>query len=154
MTHAVVIRPARSDDAEMLRRIAIEAKSFWGYELELVREWAQELEPSPRPGRAVFVAEAEGEVAAWAAVNEPADGVAWLDDLWVRPEWIRRARIGSLLFEHALDWARGRDARALELEAEPNAVDFYAKLGCVRVREQVSEWGRTLPVMALRLSRR
>jgi GNAT superfamily N-acetyltransferase len=151
VTPAIEIRRARPEEQEALRQVAIDAKAFWGYELELVHEWAQELEPSARPGREVFVAEADGEVAGWAAVNEPRAGVAWLDDLWVRPRWIRRAGLGSLLFAHVLEWARAQGAQSLELEAEPNAVGFYAKLGCVHARERIGEWGRPLPVMALTL---
>src|SRR5919202_1423491 len=43
----VTIRPARLDEGERLREIAIAAKSHWGYELARVRDWAAQSDFSP-----------------------------------------------------------------------------------------------------------
>jgi hypothetical protein len=37
-------------------------------------------------------------------------------------------------------------------EAEPNSLGFYEKMGAVHVRDQIGDWGRTLPVMSLPLT--
>jgi hypothetical protein len=40
----------------------------------------------------------------------------------------------------------------LEWEAEPNALEFYEKMGARRLRDSTSEWGRTLSVMGVDLA--
>ena len=146
------IRPARPDEGERLREIAIVAKSHWGYDLDDVRRWAAQGDFSPSGLRAkeVFVAEDEGRAVAWAALIARGDPM-WLDDLWVDPEWIGRG-IGSLLFRHVLDRARSLGGERVEWEAEPNAVGFYEKLGGRYLRDsEPSAWGRVIPVMGLDL---
>jgi GNAT superfamily N-acetyltransferase len=148
----VRIRPARHDEGERLREIAIAAKSHWGYEPEQVRKWAADGDFSPEGLREkeVFVAEADGRTVAWAALI--ASGASmWLDDLWVEPEWIGQ-RVGSLLFRHVLERARGLGGKSLEWEAEPNSVGFYEKLGGRYLRDsEPSAWGRVIPVMGVEL---
>jgi GNAT superfamily N-acetyltransferase len=149
----VRIRPARLDEGERLREIAIAAKSHWGYDLSRVREWAAQGDFSASGLRAkeVYVAEGEGRAVAWAALAPRAGETMWLDDLWVDPAWMGRG-VGSLLFRHALERARNLGAVRLEWEAEPNAVGFYEKLGGRYLRDsEPSAWGRVIPVLGIDL---
>jgi GNAT superfamily N-acetyltransferase len=149
----VRIRPARLDEGERLREIAIAAKSHWGYDLSRVREWAAQGDFSASGLRAkeVYVAEGEGRAVAWAALALRAGETMWLDDLWVDPAWMGRG-VGSLLFRHALERARNLGAVRLEWEAEPNAVGFYEKLGGRYLRDsEPSAWGRVIPVLGIDL---
>lgn len=80
-------------------------------------------------------------------------GNAWLENLWVLPEWMGRG-IGKRLFLHAVDMARQRGYTLLQLEADPNAVGFYEKMGMRRVGERQSEiegQPRILPIMEMAL---
>jgi GNAT superfamily N-acetyltransferase len=150
---AVKIRPANSGEAQRLREIAFASKSYWGYERERVQRWSDALDFSPTglAGKEVYVAEAEGRAIAWSALI-PKGEVLWLDDLWVEPESIGKA-IGSKLFRQAVERARHLGATRLELEAEPNAVGFYERLGARYLRDsEPGEWGRVLPVMGLQLA--
>ena len=146
-----MIRRGDAGEGAGLKEIAIASKGHWGYEPERVREWADrgDFGADALSRLAVFVAEAEGRAIAWASV-ELRGGTAWLADLWVEPEWIRKG-VGSRLFRCAADHARNVGASALEWEAEPNALGFYEKMGAKRVRDGASEWGRTLAVMAVKL---
>src|SRR5262245_9557734 len=147
----VLIRPGDEREGARLKEIAIAAKGFWGYDPAQVREWADRGDFSPERLRelAVFVAECDGRAIAWASLI-PRGEVSWLEDLWVEPDWIGGG-IGSRLFRHAAEHARRTGARALEWEAEPNALGFYEKMGGRHVRDSVSEWGRTLSVMSVDL---
>ena len=147
----VVIRPGDPGEGARLKEIALAAKGFWGYEPERVREWADQGDFSPERLRelTVFVAEADGRAIAWASLIAR-DEVAWLEDLWVEPDWIGKG-VGARLFRHAADHARSSGAHALEWEAEPNALGFYEKMGGKHVRDSRSEWGRTLSVMGVDL---
>jgi GNAT superfamily N-acetyltransferase len=57
--------------------------------------------------------------------------VMWLEELYVLPE-LRQRGIGTRLLEAALDVARGRACRAVELEVEASharAANLYARAG-------------------------
>ncbi|HEX5249909.1 MAG TPA: GNAT family N-acetyltransferase [Gaiellales bacterium] len=148
----MVIRPAHPDEGERLREITAAAKGFWGYDRERVRAWAAALDLSPERlvGARAFVAEVDGVAVGWAEVLPPDEAVCVLEHLWVEPAWMRRGA-GSQLFRHAAERAAGLGATALEWEAEPNALGFYARMGGRRVRTTTSEWGRELAVMAVPL---
>ena len=99
----------------------------------------------------LYVAEADGRPVGWAALILGGE-VAWLEDLWVEPEWIGKG-LGRQLFERAADEARLRGARRLEWEAEPNATGFYERMGGTYVRDsEETEWGRVLEVLGVDLS--
>ena len=140
----VTVRAAAPADDEQLRIVAEASKGHWGYESERLRTWAAALDLS----REIWVAEADGEIVAWAAVLPPADGVCELDDLWVEPGSIGRG-IGTALFEQAVARARSLGAQALRWEADPNAVGFYERMGAAIVGTATGSWGRQLPVMEI-----
>ena len=149
----MVIRPAHADEGERLREITAAAKGVWGYDPGLVRAWAGSLDLSPgRLGAAhVFVADVDGRAIGWAEILPPEGGVCVLEHLWVEPAHMRRGA-GSQLFRRSAERAAGLGATALEWEAEPNALGFYARMGGRPVRTTTSEWGRDLTVMGVLLS--
>lgn len=149
----VAIRPAEPDEGPLLKEIAIASKGFWGYEPEQVREWADRGDFSPQrlSELIVFVAERDSRPIGWSSLI-PQGEVGWLEDLWIEPDWIGKG-IGVALFDHTAAHARRLGATRLEWEAEPNAIGFYEKMGARRIRESVSEWGRTLSVMGVELDR-
>jgi GNAT superfamily N-acetyltransferase len=148
----VVVRPARADEGTRLKEIAIAAKGFWGYEADKVRAWADQGDFTPERLQelVVFVAESGGGIVGWASLI-PKDEVGWLEDLWIDPAWMDKG-VGSLLFRHAAEYAKGLGAGRMEWEAEPNAIGFYEKMGGTYVREsEQTEWGRYLSVMGVEL---
>jgi N-acetylglutamate synthase-like GNAT family acetyltransferase len=145
----VTIRAAQPADHERLRELAFASKAHWGYEHDLVRGWADELDFDRQ--RESWVAEADGAIVAWAALVPPgADGVAELEDLWVDPTAMGRG-LGRKLFLMAADRARELGARQLRWEAEPRSVGFYERMGAETAGSTTSAWGRTLPVMRVQL---
>ena len=144
----MIVRSASAADAPRMREIACASKGYWGYDEERLRTWSAALEYSSRHEH--WVAECDGAVAAYASLVPPDEGVCELDDLWVDPPFIGRG-IGSVLFAHAVDHARALGARAVRLEAEPDALGFYERKGAHVVGSRTSSWGRELPVMELEL---
>jgi GNAT superfamily N-acetyltransferase len=149
---AIRIRRGSAGEGARLKEIAIASKGHWGYPPARVREWADggDFERATLERLALFVAESGGRTIAWASV-ESRGAVAWLADLWVEPAWIGKG-VGSQLFRRAAEHARVTGARALEWEAEPNALGFYERMGGRYVRDSTSEWGRTLSVMGVDLA--
>jgi len=143
-----LVRPVERADHERLRELTYESKAHWGYDRDLVRRWAEGL--TFESGQERWVAEADGEIVAWAGIVPPLDGVAVLEDLWVEPQAIGLG-IGATLFRHAAVRAQALGARELQWEAEVNAVGFYERMGAETVGTVTSSWGRTLPLMRVAL---
>jgi N-acetylglutamate synthase-like GNAT family acetyltransferase len=76
----------------------------------------------------IFVAEWNGVIVGFAAVDPRADGQSELDALFVDPN-LRRHGIGRLLIEHCAGVARTRQCVALYVVGNPHAEEFYAACG-------------------------
>jgi GNAT superfamily N-acetyltransferase len=127
-----------------LREIAAAAKGHWGYDPQLVADWAASFELPPEER---VIAEEHG----WAGVVVRGE-VCWLENLWVEPAAMGRG-IGRRLFEQAAAYGREHGCLRMEWEAEPNAKGFYERMGAVYVRDsEPSEWGRVLAVMGVSLA--
>ncbi len=147
----IVIIRAVPGESDLLKQIAVASKSYWGYPEALISQWAQSAIITPQAVEEDLVFKGcEGDtVIGWYRVTNRKP-VAELEDLWVLPEYIGRG-MGRILFEHAIDQARKAGAGQLELAADPNAEPFYTHMGCRKVGDVVSEWGRAIPHMVLDL---
>jgi GNAT superfamily N-acetyltransferase len=150
----ISVQRANPEQAGQLSKIAFAAKAYWGYPKRWMELWRPQLTFSPE-----YIAENES----WMAVADDTpigfytfhekNGNAWIGDLWVLPDFIGKG-VGKLLFSHAVGFARQRGYHTLQLEADPNAVGFYEKMGMKKIGERVSAVEgspRTLPIMELEL---
>jgi ADP-ribose pyrophosphatase YjhB (NUDIX family) len=152
-TPTVRIRRGRPDEAEPLTDLARRAKAHWGYDAGFMARASAEIAISAAAvvDHEVWVLEdASGRVIGFHRVitGDP----AILEDLWVEPSAIGQGH-GRLLWEHAVAVGRAAGATAIELDADPNAVGFYERMGAVCVGETPSTItpGRTVPRMRLEL---
>ena len=141
-------------EADVLSQIAFSAKAYWGYPERRLALWKPELTFSPEyfEKNESWVAEIEGAPIAFNTLQEK-EGNAWLENLWVAPEFIGQG-IGKRLFLHAVGESRQRGYRTLRLEADPHALGFYEKMGMHKVAERYSEIEgqvRILPIMEMTL---
>ena len=148
------IRYAVPDDAEALSQIAIKAKAHWGYPESLMQVWRPTLTFRPEyfNENENWIAEVDYQPIAFYTLQEKA-GTAWIENLWVLPDYIGKG-VGRQLFLHALSRARELGHRILQLEADPNALGFYEKMGMSKIGERCSEVDgqpRVLPIMEIDL---
>jgi ribosomal protein S18 acetylase RimI-like enzyme len=146
------IRRARREEAATLSQIALAAKRHWGYAERWIEHWKPQLTFSPEyfEEHESWVAETDQAPIAFYTLLEK-DGNAWLDNLWVSPEFIGQG-IGKKLFRHALEVAKQGGYKRLQLEADPNATGFYKKMGMKKIGERLSEvesQPRILPIMEI-----
>ncbi|HMR98830.1 MAG TPA: GNAT family N-acetyltransferase [Anaerolineales bacterium] len=150
----MLIRNVRADEYKLLSELAISAKRHWGYPEQWMEIWAPQLTFTPE-----YFEAHEG----WAAVDgekpvafytlEDKNGIAWLENLWVSPEYIGRG-VGKELFHHAVTLARQRGYKSLQLEADPNATGFYERMGMMKIggrHSEVDGLPRILPIMEMAL---
>jgi len=148
------ITRAKPEQADTLTQIALAAKRHWGYPERWMELWRPQLTFTPEyfAEHESWVAEVDHTPIAFYTLLGK-EGSAWLENLWVSPEHIGKG-LGKRLFLHALETSRQRGFQNLQLEAEPNAVGFYEKMGMKKIGEHISEIEgepRILPIMELRL---
>jgi GNAT superfamily N-acetyltransferase len=148
------IQRASPDHAAELSKIAFAAKAHWGYPQRWMAMWKPQLtfQPDYFTTYESWVASVEETPVGFYTLEERR-GTAWLENLWVTPAYIGKG-VGKALFLHAVQLARQRGFQTLQLEADPNAVGFYEKMGMIRIGERQYEIDgqlRVLPTMELKL---
>ena len=148
------IRAALPSQAATLTRIALAAKRHWGYPEHWIEIWTPLLTftPADLAQADFFVANVDDEMAGFYSLTV-AGPRAELGNLWVLPAFMGQG-IGRGLFEHALSCARELGCSTLEIEADPNAVGFYEKMGACIVGQRVGEvdgQSRRGPIMEISL---
>lgn len=140
----------RACHAARLTEIAHAAKGYWGYPAHWIALWRNQLTMTPTfiEANEVWVAEVDGAVLGFVALTG-APPMMTLDHMWVMPVAIGQG-IGSAMYRHALQRAAALGATSLEIEADPNAEPFYARMGAQTVGEvayMIDGLRRALPLM-------
>jgi GNAT superfamily N-acetyltransferase len=148
----IPIRRVRPGEADALTRIAIAAKRHWGYPEHWMEIWMPQLTFTPDyfETNESWVAVEQDAPIAFYTVQER-EGSAWIENMWVDPAWIGHG-IGKKLFQHAVSCAKAQGYQTLQLEADPNALGFYEKMGMGKIGERLSEVDgqpRILPIMEI-----
>jgi GNAT superfamily N-acetyltransferase len=112
--------------------------------------WASLLRLPPEYVRdnEVFVATRDRIVGFYALILRRS--LPTLDHPWVLPPCIGQG-IGGAVFADVLAHAAQLGAQVIEIEADPNAVGFYAHMGARQVRDTIGDMGRVLLIMAIDL---
>ena len=148
------IRRVSRKEAKTLTRIALSAKAHWSYPERWMEIWTSQLTFTPEyfEKNESWVAVDGTRLIAFYTLQEK-NGNAWLENLWVLPEYIGKG-VGKQLFLHAIELARQRGYQNLQLEADPNAAGFYEKMGMYQIgerRSEVEDQPRILPLMEIEL---
>jgi ribosomal protein S18 acetylase RimI-like enzyme len=150
----ILIHPADPKEADTLTQIALAAKRHWGYPEHWMELWTPQLTFTVdyfEKNESWVAVDDEGPIAFYTLLDH--HGAAWIENLWVLPEFMGLG-IGKQLFRHALAIARERGYKILQLEADPNAMGFYEKMGMHIIGKRNSEVDgqpRVLPIMEMKL---
>jgi GNAT superfamily N-acetyltransferase len=133
----------------------VRAKASNGYDAETMAIFAPVLVVTPeRIARDwVLVATRDDALLGFAGLDPvDADGIAWLEDLFVDPD-AQGQGIGTRLWGAVLDHAYALGASELRFDADPHAVAFYERLGATVIGATPSTLipGRTMPLMRYRI---
>lgn len=129
------VRRALPSESKALSELALAAKGLWGYSAEQLAVWANDLRISPASiiFEPTFVIEEDDHIAGVVQLNTK-DAPWSIEHLWVHPAAGRRG-IGSELVRHVLRYARERGQRELHVDSDPQAEEFYLRLGGCKVGE-------------------
>lgn len=125
----VSIRPARSEDRDVLGALKLRSSLAWGDHVEELHAMPEAREVPAAHLPHVAVAELAGEIVGFVTVLPGDDAArAELEDLFVAPEAWRKG-IGSLLVAEAARRAEAFGARTLDVVAGERARPFYEASG-------------------------
>ena len=153
-----LIRPARVDEASALTQLCLRSKAHWGYDTAFLKASEPSLTVTPKrieEGRVLVAETPDGNLAGVSAADPLKDGAFDLALLFVEPAAIRRG-VGEKLFAAIVERIAREGAKRLLIEADPNAEDFYKRLGAKRIGEAPSTAipGRMLPLLEFVVSTR
>lgn len=141
------IRKATLNDKNILTKIAFAAKGYWGYSDDFLGKLKDDLTVTDEDiyKKAIFLIEESGEIKAFYSLNVEAQK---LESLFVHPTYIGKG-YGKILWNDILCKAKEYQLDKFQFEAEPNAYEFYRKLGAKKVCDIQSSivLGRTYPLM-------
>lgn len=148
-----MIRPARLDELDALTDLMHRSKAHWGYDEDFMQAARAVLVLTPKDIETgelrVFDSDGPQGLCKLVVREDGAD----LDKLFVAPEAMGKG-VGRALVDWAIDQARAKGAKTMKIEADPDAVPFYERMGARVIGGVPSEAiaGRTLPLMQIDLS--
>jgi GNAT superfamily N-acetyltransferase len=149
----LLIRTPDVEELPALSALCMRSKAVWGYDASFMEACRRELSFDPRELESSRIAvAAEGEGILGVAQVRMAGTDADLVKLFVEPAAMRSG-VGQALFAWALEAARAMGASRMIIEADPDAVPFYRRLGArdAGLAPSGSIAGRMLPKLVLEL---
>ena len=155
LANTPTIRPARDGDLPALADLAMRSKAYWGYDAAFMEACRAELTLSARDLVESQVRVVDGGDGAKVGMVQLVvrGGAAELHKLFVDPARIGTG-LGKALMQWAINAACDAGATVMEIEADPDALPFYERMGARVVGEVPSGSipGRVIPRMELALS--
>jgi N-acetylglutamate synthase-like GNAT family acetyltransferase len=149
----VKIERATINDNEILTEITKKSKAFWGYSEEQMLKWDDDLTISRAyiESNHTFKLLIDDNVIGYYAYSIKEEGIVKLDNLFVLPEYIGKG-FGKYLTGDFLKRMRDQEIKKIILDSEPNATEFYLKMGFEKIGEfETSIKNRFMPIMEMTL---
>lgn len=124
-----IVREPTVEELPALSALCLKSKAVWGYDNDFMEACRGELTIDRLDlwSTSIAVAEKDGKVVGVAQVKV-VGGEADLLKLFVEPTTLHGG-VGRALFVWATDQATRRGANRLVIEADPDAVPFYRRMG-------------------------
>jgi GNAT superfamily N-acetyltransferase len=123
------LRAPTIEELPALSALCLRSKAVWGYDNDFMEAFRGELTIGPCDLRStlIVVAEENGEIVGVAQIKV-VGSEADLLKLFVEPTTLRGG-VGRTLFVWATDQATSNGADRLVIDADPDAVPFYTRMG-------------------------
>ena len=147
------IKRANTDDNEVLTAITKKSKAHWGYSEEQILKWNDNLTISKEyiENNSVFKLVNGNEIIGYYSYIIKEQKNVLFDNLFVLPEYIGKG-FGKYLMSDFLDRMKNENFEKITLDSEPNAEEFYLKMGFKKIGEfETSIKNRFMPIMEMNL---
>lgn len=149
----MTIEQANITDNEILTSITKKSKAYWGYSAEQIQKWDKNLTISQdyiRDYNVFKLVDNELILGYYSYVFKD-EKVIELDNLFILPEYIGKG-FGKYLVLDFLNQIKEEKIERIILDSEPNAENFYVKMGFIKIGEfETSIKGRFMPIMEMKL---
>jgi GNAT superfamily N-acetyltransferase len=154
MNNDIEIVQAQPEDAKELTGIAMAAKRHWGYPENWMGKWEEILTISSEcvAVNTVYKALQDGRIIGFYVLIDTQEQLE-LKHMWVHPDGIGHS-VGRQLIEHVIRQAVQADHKNMEIESDPNAEEFFKKMGACRVGARIYKLEgsqRMLPLLFLNI---
>jgi len=142
---------ANSRDSTTLTKLTKRSKAHWGYSDEQIELWSEQLTISASyiETTSVYKLMIGNIIAGYYSFYNKDEYTIKLDNLFILPEYIGKG-FGRILMNDFLLHLKNTNAKKVILDSEPNAEEFYAKLGFIKTGQHKSSIkDRFLPMMEL-----
>ncbi|KQB40959.1 GNAT family N-acetyltransferase [Flavobacterium aquidurense] len=149
----MTIEKATTSDNEILTDITKKSKAYWGYSVEQILKWNQNLTITQDYIRdnKVFKLIKENVVIGYYSYIFEGQKHVKMDNLFILPEYIGKG-FGKFLLLDFLNRMKEAQIQIITLDSEPNAEAFYSKMGFVKIGEfETSIKNRFMPIMEMKL---
>jgi len=149
----VKIEKATINDHEILTEITKKSKAFWGYSAAQMLLWSDDLTITKvyLELNEAFKLLNDGVAIGYYAYRMEENSRARLDNLFLLPEYIGKG-FGKYLAGDFIARMRTQKIKKIILDADPNATEFYLKIGFEKIGEvETSIKNRLMPIMEMNL---
>lgn len=147
------IKKASINDNETLTEITKKSKAYWGYSEEQILKWNNNLTVSKDyiETNCVFKLVNNNKIVGYYSYIIKEEKNVILDNLFILPEYIGKG-LGKYLMTDFLNRMKDEKFKKITLDSEPNAEDFYLKIGFKKIGEfETSIKTRFMPIMEMSL---
>jgi len=147
------IEKANINDNEILTEITKRSKAYWGYSEEQILKWNDNLTISKDyiENNYAFKLLSDNKIIGYYSYIITEKKNVKLDNLFVLPEYIGQG-FGKYLINDFLKRMRNEKFEKIILDSEPNAEEFYLKIGFKKIGEfETSIKNRFMPIMEMNL---
>ena len=135
----IEIKKAKIDDLDSINNLLRLSKSYWGYDEEFINKFMKKLcltaEHLKETTTLIFYV--DGKMAGFYGFLIDKDGTLELENLFLHPDYIGK-NIGRKLWETCCDTAKSMGKSEFIIWSDPNAENFYIKMGCKKIGERKS----------------
>jgi ribosomal protein S18 acetylase RimI-like enzyme len=147
------IEKASINDNEILTEITKRSKAYWGYSEEQILKWNDNLTISKDyiENNCTFKLLNDNTIIGYYSYIIKDEKNVKLDNLFVLPDYIGKG-FGKYLINDFLKRMRNEKFEKIILDSEPNAEEFYLKIGFKKIGEfETSIKNRFMPIMEMNL---
>ncbi|MDQ8014459.1 MAG: GNAT family N-acetyltransferase [Flavobacterium nitrogenifigens] len=147
------ILKATTEDHILLTEITKRSKAYWGYSEEQIEKWSNNLTVTADyiEKNNVCNLVIENQIIGYYSYLRLEENQVKLDNLFILPEYIGKG-FGSYLMNDFLERMRNEKCQKIILDSEPNAEQFYQKIGFTKIGEfETSIKNRFMPIMEMKL---
>ena len=149
----MTIEKANIEENEILTEITKKSKAYWGYSQEQILKWNNNLTISMDyiEKNDVFKLVSQDKIIGYYSYIRRENNNVKLDNLFVLPEYIGKG-FGKYLMNDFLERMQNENCKKIILDSEPNAENFYQKMGFIKIGEfETSIKNRFMPIMEMKL---